>query len=190
VLLGAGLAVAGTLAADAPRAFGLADGRGAALRPAVVDQGWGAGLGMGSVPVSAALEGAGNVRMALSGGPQALHVALTVPDAVAATARARGEDLAGALAEQGVRLAVLSVSAGGAAQGAMGERGPERGPERGSASEGGGAFQSEQRSPQRGQAEVPPGAAMRPRGAARPGLAAVDETALVRPQGRAAERFA
>jgi hypothetical protein len=164
------------------------------MRAAVVDQGVGAGLGLGPVAVSASLEGAANVRMALSGGRDALQVALTVPDAVAATARARSDDLMGALADQGVRLAALSVSAGSAAQGS----GSERGQERGGAFDGGGPFQSGQQAQQQarqggqpgGQAQPQWPANSQPDTAAGAGLAAVDEMKLSRTLGRGADRFA
>jgi hypothetical protein len=191
VLVGAGLPVVGASVPDASRALAPAEGRGASVRAAVVDQGLGAGLGLGPVAVSASLEGMANVRMALSGGRDALQVALMLPDAVAATARARSEDLMGALADQGVRLAALSVSAGGAAQGS----GSERGQERGLASDGGGPFQNGQQAQQQarngGQAHhlplpVNPERAV----AAGAGLAAVDEMTLSRPVVRGADRFA
>ena len=77
-----------------------------------VDEGQGAGLSAAGPDLALALEGPrGPVRMSLSGNAAALQLALAMPAENLGLAQARSDDLSQSLADQGVRLAGLSLSA-------------------------------------------------------------------------------
>ncbi|WP_439534872.1 hypothetical protein [Polymorphobacter sp.] len=142
-----------------------------------VDDGVGAALAA-TQPLSMSFDSAGQgpVRMALSGGPQALQLALAMPAEAGERALARADDLSVALSDQGVRLASIQVSA--ADRSAVGE------PDGRSAASREGGGQQQPTPEQRSQAMLAS------RSAASPSPAAVDEPSLVAPRRRAADRFA
>lgn len=83
-----------------------------ALPPVVpLDEGQGAALNANGSPLALAVDGpSGSVRLSVSGSLAALDVALAVPEDTLPLARTRSDELSRSLADQGIRVAALSLA--------------------------------------------------------------------------------